>query len=164
MLLLSLPEMSSYPVRSVSIAAFIPAAPDDVFQLIADTRNDPEWCPNVEEAELIEGDGVEVGARFRFHQHLDRPGGGVVEFDATVEIVSLGEQSIEWKVEDRFQTREISIMVEPENDGTGITQTTHASFRKKPGLITRLGYPVLARRTFKDQFRHLAEHFGERRS
>jgi len=150
--------MSNFPVSSVTVSGFVPAPPEDVFALISDTRNDPEWCPNVDSAELVEGNGVEVGAKFRFHQHLERSGKRI-EFDATVEIVSLGEDAIGWRVEDRFQTRNISIAVTSEKDGTRITQTTDASFLKKPGLTTRYGYPILARRTLKDQFRHLAAHF-----
>jgi len=152
--------MSNYPVRNVTISAFIPAAPEDVFELIADTRNDPDWCPNVDKAELIEGDGVEVGSKFRFHQHLER-GGKRVEFDATVEIISVGERSIEWKVDDRFQTRMIDITVEPEREGTLIRQTTGASFHKKPSLTVRYGYPILARRTLKLQFEQLAEYLAK---
>ena len=152
--------MSAHSVRPVSVSAFIPATPADVFGLIADTRNDPEWCPNVDAATLVEGNGVEVGAEFRFQQHLDRRGKRI-EFDASVEIVSLGERSIEWKVDDRFQTRDISIAVEPEKGGTRITQVTRASFKKNPGLIVRNGYPILARRTLKDQFEQLAAHFAD---
>lgn len=153
--------MTSYPVRTVRVDAFIPAAPDEVFALIADTRNDPVWCPNVDQAELVDGDGVEIGANFRFHQHLDRKGKRV-EFDATVEILDLAVNSIEWRVDDRFQTRDISITVEPDNGGSRITQTTRASFSKKPGLGMRYGYPVVAKRTFRDQFQHLAAHFASK--
>ena len=155
--------MSNYPVSSVTVSGFVPAPPEEVFALISDTRNDPEWCPNVDEAELVNGTDVEVGATFRFHQHLDR-GGKRIEFDATVEVVSLEEDAIEWNVEDRFQTRNISIAVKPEKGGTRITQTTRASFVKNPGLTVRYGYPILAKRTLKDQFEQLAAHFTGKRS
>ncbi len=132
--------------------------PEELISFIADTRNDPLWCPNVESADLIDGDTVDVGSRFRFHQHLDRPGGKRIEFDVEVEIIQLDENSVKWRVTDRFQAREIEITVEPHGDGSLITQVTRASFHKSPGFAKWV-YPLLARRTLKDQFRHLAEHF-----
>lgn len=150
--------MSNYPVRSVTVTGSVPAPPDDVFALISDTRNDPEWCPNVESAELVIGNGVEIGSKFRFHQHLDRRSGRI-EFDADVEIVSLEDRSIVWRVDDRFQSREISIAVDSLDTASRVTQVTKASFNKKPGLAVRYGYPILAKRTLKDQFNHLAAHF-----
>ena len=150
--------MSNYAVRSVTVTGFVPAPPDDVFALISDTRNDPEWCPNVESAELVNGTGVEIGSKFRFHQHLDRRSGRI-EFDADVEIVSLEDRSIVWRVDDRFQSREISIAVDSLDTGSRVTQVTKASFNKKPGFAVQYGYPILAKRTLKDQFKHLAAHF-----
>lgn len=151
--------MASHPVAPVEVSVFIPSPPDVVFAFVADTRNDPRWCPNVETVEMIEGDGVAVGTRFRFHQHLDRPGGGRIQFDGDVEVVELGERSIGWSVTDRFQGRVIDLRVEPEGSGSRVTQRTTASFHRPPGLA-RWVYPVLARRTFKDQFRRLAANFA----
>ena len=128
--------------------------------LITDTRKDPLWCPNVDTAELVSGDPVDVGSRFRFHQHLDRPGGKRVEFDADVEVLELEENRIVWNVSDRFQERQIEVQVRPSKDGTRITQTTRASFKKPPGLAG-FAYPFLARRVLKDQFRQLAGYFKE---
>lgn len=151
--------MDSHPVAPVEVSVFVPAPPDVVFAFVADTRNDPRWCPNVETVEMVEGDGVAVGTRFRFHQHLDRPGGGRIEFEGDVEVVELGERSIGWSVNDRFQDRIIQLRVEPEGSGSRVTQRTAASFHRPPGLA-RWAYPVLARRTFKDQFGRLAAHFA----
>jgi len=150
--------MTSYPLRPVEVSAHIPARPDEVFALVADTRNDPRWCPNVETVELVEGSGVAVGARFRFHQHLDRPGGERLQFDVDLEVISIGDRTITWLATDRLQTREISLTVEPDGDGTRITQVTKPIFRRRPGLVRWL-YPRLARRTFANQFEKLAEHF-----
>lgn len=151
--------MTEYRVRPIKVSAHIPAVPDEVFAFVADTRNDPLWCPNVETVELVDGEGVEVGARFRFHQHLDRPGGERMQFDADVEIIGLGDNSITWKTADKYQTREIHLVVEPEGDGSKVTQVTRAIFRRRPGLA-RFVYPRLARRTFAAQFESLAKHFG----
>jgi uncharacterized protein YndB with AHSA1/START domain len=147
--------MANHPIAPVEVSRFVPAAPDQVFAFVSDTRNDPLWCPNVETVEMIEGDRVTVGTRFRFHQHLDRPGGGRIQFDGEVVVVELGERSIGWSVTDRFQDRFIQLRVEPEGSGSRVTQRTSASFRRPPGPA-RWVYPFLARRTFKDQFSRLA--------
>ncbi len=132
--------------------------PDRLFAFVSDTRNDPLWCPNVETVELVEGDGVEAGARFRFHQHLDRPRSDRIEFDAEVEVVDVGPGTITWHVTDKFQDRSIRLTVEPDGAGSKITQITEASFQRPPGLA-KWAYPLLARRTFKGQFEQLAAYF-----
>lgn len=149
----------SHPVRPVTVRAVVPAPPDVVLAFVADTRNDPLWCPNVETAELVSGDGTSVGSVFRYHQHLDLPGGKRVYSDGEVTVVERTDDSIRWQVTDRVQERDIALGVEPYPDGTRITQTTRATFRRRPG-IARWGYPFLARREFRTQFRELARHFS----
>lgn len=150
--------MTDYPVRAVTVSAHLSLPSEDVFKFIADTRNDPLWCPNVDTAELVAGDGVEVGSRFTFHQHLDR-GQKRLEFDGEVEVVALADRSIHWIVSDRFQVREIELAVESEGDGSRITQTTRARFRKPPGMA-KWAYPFIAKRTFKDQFSKLEDYLS----
>ncbi len=150
--------VDGYPVRPVSVSAHIPAPPDVVFDFVSDTRNDALWCENVETVDLVEGSGIEVGTRFRFHQHLDRPGAERVQFDVDVEVVDMGQRSIRWEATDRFQIREISLGVEPEGTGSRITQVTKATFLRPPGMAKWL-YPLLARRIFGKQFRDLAAYF-----
>jgi hypothetical protein len=140
------------------VSARINAAPDVLFSFVADTRNDPQWCENVEKVEMVEGDTVGPGTKFTFHQHLDAPGRERMQFDVNVEVIEMGEGFIHWRAEDRFQTREIMVTVEPEGAGSRITQVTRATFNRKPGM-TRWLYPVLARRIFKKQFEDLAGHF-----
>ncbi len=149
----------THPVRPVTVSAIIPAPPGEVLAFVADTRNDPEWCPNVESAELVEGDGLAAGSVFRYHQHLDTPGSKCVEFDGEVTIVERTDHSIRWIVTDRFQERDITLTVEPHPAGTRITQVTRASFLRPPGLA-KWGYPLLARRTLRHQFERLAARFG----
>jgi hypothetical protein len=150
--------MPAYPVRPVKVSAHIPAHPDELFTFVSDTRNDPEWCENVERVDMVNGKTILPGARFRFHQHLDRPGGERLQFDVDVEVIEVGEHSIRWRADDRFQTRDIMLWVEPDGDGSLITQETRAAFKRKPGM-TRWIYPALARRIFKKQFEDLAGHF-----
>jgi hypothetical protein len=86
-------------------------------------------------------------------------GGRTLNSDVNVEIVGLGERWVRWRVEDRFQVRDVLLSVEADGEGCTVTQTTGAAFKRKPGLARWL-YPRLARRTFKDQFRRLAGHFS----
>jgi hypothetical protein len=145
-------------IARVTVSAGVAAPADEVFAFVADTRNDPLWCPNVTDAVLTSGDGVAVGSRFRFHQAVSA-GGRHFESDVDVEVLELGERTITWRVEDRFQQRTVSLTVEPDGDGSRVTQRTEAEFKRKPDLLTRLGYPLLAKRTFRDQFRHLEARF-----
>lgn len=135
----------------------IPAPADEVFAYVSDTRNDPEWCPNVGEINQTVGDGVEVGAKFRFEQTVTARGRSLVS-EVEAEITGLGDRSIAWRVIDRFQEREIQLDVVPEDDGSRVTQTTVAAFHRPPGLA-RWVYPILAKRTFRDQFERLAAVF-----
>jgi hypothetical protein len=129
-----------------------------VLAFISDTRNDPLWCPNVESAELTSEGPIGVGSTFRYSQHLDQPGRGRVSFDGDVEIVGLDHDTITWRVSDKFQERTITCTVEPSGEGSDVTQTTAAAFHRSPG-VARYLYPLLARRTLKDQLRHLRAHF-----
>ena len=149
---------AGYRVRPVKATARIPAPAAEVFALVSDTRNDPLWCPNVTDVTQVSGVGVSVGSSFRFHQKVETQG-RVLESDVDVEVVELGERSIRWRVEDRFQVRDVVVEVTPADGGSEITQTTTAMFKRKPGIAKWL-YPMLARRTFKDQFGRLAEHFA----
>jgi uncharacterized protein YndB with AHSA1/START domain len=151
--------MANHPIRPVEVTAHIGAPAETVFAFVSDTRNDPLWCDNVETVEMLAGEGIEVGARFRFHQHLDRPGGERMQVDVDLEIVGLDERVITWLATDRFQEREITLRVDPEGGGSRITRVTRASFRRPPGLA-RWVYPRLARRIFARQFRRLAAQFG----
>ena len=151
--------MSMHPVRPVTVSQHVPAPPADVLAFISDTRNDPEWCPNVDSAEMTSDGPITAGSTFRYTQHLDQPGRGRVTFDGDVEVLALDDGSITWKVTDRFQERRITCSVEPSAGGSIVTQTTEAAFRRSPG-VARWLYPIMARRTLKDQLRHLRAHFA----
>jgi hypothetical protein len=148
----------TYPVGPIRVSAHIPAPADVLFAFVSDTRNDLQWCQNVERVEMVRGDTVGPGTLFRFHQHLDRPGGERMQFDVDVEVIEMGEGSIRWQADDRFQTRDIALTVVPDGTGSRITQETRAVFKRKPGLA-RWIYPMLARRIFRKQFRDLAALF-----
>jgi hypothetical protein len=150
--------MGNHSMPAVQVSARVPASAAEVLAFIADTRNDPLWCDNVETVAMLTPDPIGVGSKFRFHQHLDRPGGKRAQFDVDVEITRLDDRSVTWRVEDRFQEREITIEVAATDAGCVVTQTTRATFKKPPG-IARWLYPTMARRTFRRQFEALAGRF-----
>lgn len=151
--------MSEYQVRPIRVSTTVAAPADQVFAFVSDTRNDPLWCPNVTDVVQTSGDGVEVGARFRFRQTVEAAGRHL-ESDVDVEVMELGANTVTWTVEDKFQTRTVTLTVEPDDDGSQVSQTTIARFKRKPDLLTRWGYPVMAKRVFRDQFQHLHEHLA----
>ena len=150
--------MSKHPVRPVTVSQKIGAPAPDVLAFIIDTRNDPIWCPNVESAEIVTDEPIGPNSKFRYTQHLDQPGRDRITFDGDVEVIELDDRSVTWSVTDRFQDRRVTCTVDPSGDGSIVTQTTEASFHRSPGLARHL-YPFFARRTLKDQLRHLRAHF-----
>ena len=150
--------MTVYEVRPVRVSAEVPAPADQVFTFISDTRNDPIWCPNVSDVVQTAGEGVEVGSKFRFHQVIEASG-RTLQSDVDVEVLEVGQRSIRWRVEDKFQVRDVQVSVTGTDSGSEVTQTTSAAFKRKPGVAKWL-YPTLAKRTFRDQFHHLSEHFA----
>jgi Polyketide cyclase / dehydrase and lipid transport len=150
----------THTIRPVTVSARVPAPAEEVFAFVSDTRNDPLWCPNVTDAVLLSDGGVQPGAKFRFHQVVESSG-RKFESDVEVEVVDLTADTITWKIEDRFQERMVTLHVDADGDGCKVTQRTEAGFKRKPGLATRLLYPTLAKRTFRDQFEHLGSHFGQ---
>lgn len=148
----------SHLVRPVTVSVHVPEVPGVVFDYVSDTRNDPEWCPNVSEVVQVAGEGVAPGARFQFSQTVSARGRDLTS-DVLTEVLEIGDHSISWRVVDRFQEREVQLAVVPEGDGSRVRQTTLASFHRPPG-IARWLYPFLAKRTFQDQFDRLAAQFS----
>lgn len=146
-------------IRPVTVTAHVPGDPEDVFAYVSDTRNDPEWNANVSEVTQVSGDGIGVGSEFEFTQTINS-GKKTLESQVTTKVVEVGERKIVWDVEDRFQTRSISMVVEPHGEGSKVTQTTTATFKRDPGLTGWL-YPMLAKRTFRSQFDALKEVFRD---
>lgn len=146
-------------IKPVRVSQVVPAPPETVFAFVADTRNDPIWCPNVTNVVQMDGEGVAPGSKFRFHQSVSA-GGRTFESDVDVEVLDLSDESITWRIEDKFQVRTVSLTVEPAGEGTTVTQITEAGFKRKPDFLTKTMYPRLAKRTFQDQFQRLAEHLS----
>lgn len=149
----------TFPVRPVTVEVEIAAPASEVLAFVSDTRNDPTWCPNVTSVTQLAGSKIEPGARFRFHQSIPLRG-RLLESDVDVEVVAVNDDSIYWRVEDKFQVRDIRLSVAPSVGGCVVTQRTTATFKRDPGAPTRWLYPLLAKRTFRSQFDALKTHFA----
>lgn len=149
----------TFPVRPVTVDVEVAAPAARVLAFVSDTRNDPTWCSNVTSVTQLAGSGVEPGARFRFRQSIPYRG-RLIESAVDVEVVAVGDDSIDWRVEDRFQVRDIRLSVASSAGGCVVTQRTAASFKKDPGAPARWFYPLLAKRTLRSQFNALKTHFA----
>jgi uncharacterized protein YndB with AHSA1/START domain len=109
----------------------------EVFDFVADSRNDPRWCPKVDSVEPLTGDDIGPGAR---HSVVHRP----VPFrPARVmdhHCVSWSPpELIEWREDDSSDSFEVTYLLEEEGGGTRLTQTSEA----------RLGAPRLLHPVFR---------------
>ncbi len=141
-----------HPVRPVRVRHHLEGPPKRWFRFVADSRNDPAWCSNVEDVWQTKGKDVRKGSTFGYRQHL---GTDARTFEGTIEIIDKQPNRIVWRVEDKFQLRFIELSLEERKGGTRIAQTTWAAFKAKPGAL-RFLYPVMAKRTLKQQFAALA--------
>lgn len=109
---------------------------EEVFNFIADSENDPRWCPSVEEIEQIAGNGAGPGTRYRMHH---APGG--MNFDAIVEIFeSNPPHSLKWIMTDSGHTLRGTYELEAVDGKTHLTQTSEITLEgwlRIPGLIMK---------------------------
>jgi len=119
---------------------------EDVFDVVADPRNDHRWCERVRGCEAVDGGEPRVGARYEVEHrpslhraHTRRI--EIVELDRPAKVVSVQEDQIaHWT---------ISYLLEPNGDGgTRLTQRDDIEWR-----VTPIGRPI-ARRI-------VGQHLGE---
>ncbi|HEX8207628.1 MAG TPA: SRPBCC family protein [Solirubrobacteraceae bacterium] len=123
---------------------------EDVFDFVADPRNDARWCPRVQDCEQVEGDRPAVGARYavRHNPTLQRPHLRRIEIvgcDRPSRIVSVQE--------DRVGRFTIAYELEPVAGGTRITQRDEIEWR-----VGRLAKPIgtrIVKRHMAAQLRNL---------
>ena len=119
---------------------------EEVFEFVADARNDPRWCPRVLSCEQVEGDGPAAGARF---EALHRPtlrrrhirSIETVEFDPPRRIV--------WRQTDEVGAFTITYELDTSADGTRLVQRDEIDWR-----IARPFVPLgsrIVRRHMRDQ-------------
>jgi uncharacterized protein YndB with AHSA1/START domain len=94
---------------------------EEVFEFVADPRNDPLWCPRVEWCKQREGDGPAVGARY---EALHKPSGYPRRHIRRIEVLEYeSPRRIRWRQEDQIGVFDIVYTLEPTETGTRLAQT-----------------------------------------
>jgi uncharacterized protein YndB with AHSA1/START domain len=121
----------------------IPAAPRDVWRLLADPHNLPRWWPETVRVESV--DGAPGSRRSRFTQVFETQKGSAVRADyrctaSTEERRLVWEQQIEGTPFDRFlRSAELEITIEPTAAGSQVSLEGRRELRG----LSRLGAPMM---------------------
>lgn len=124
---------------------------EQVFDLVADPRNDPRWCPHVRTVRQVRGDGPAPGARYAaVHDPMGRP------VDLTYEILTLDPpHRLVLEQDDHLGTFVTTLQLERIDEAsTRLTQSSDLRFK---GAV-RLLAPVIrwfVVRGNREQFRRL---------
>jgi uncharacterized protein YndB with AHSA1/START domain len=139
--------------RQVSHTITVDAAPSEVFDLLADPRRHAE----IDGSGMVRGDleapaRLSYGAKFRMKMRM------VVPYRITNEVVEFSENRlIAWRHMGRHIWR---WELEPDGDGTRVTETFDWSTALSPRGLELLGYPQRNARAIQETLARLAERLG----
>lgn len=141
-------------MATITASTEIDRSIEEVFAVIADSRNDPLWCRTVLECAQTEGDGPGPEARYRA---VHKPGPKASEL--RIDVLDFEPpKRITWRQVDDAGTFVVTMELEPVGASrTRLTQTDQTSWNG----IFRLLSPVLhlvVRRTLPKQFDSLRAH------
>ena len=131
--------------RTITIAR----TPDEVWDFIADMRNDPRWCPKVVSVEQLAGEGPGPGAKYRV-MHQPRPRRPPVHL--SVDVVEF-ERPRRMRVleEDCDGVFNVLYVLEPADAGTRLKQCDEIEWKVSPLL-----YPIARAMVSRDLARQFA--------
>jgi uncharacterized protein YndB with AHSA1/START domain len=116
---------------------------EDVWDFIADLRNDPHWCEKVESVDQVSGEGPGPAARYRVTHRpirLKKP----KELTVTIEEYS-PPSSMRLREEDDDGVFNVTYELEPVAEGTRITQHDRIEWK-----IPRFQHPIARRMVSRD--------------
>lgn len=120
-------------------STFIARSPRDVFEYVADVRNDPNWHTDVNEARIIRENGsVEEGTVFEVRARMSGTL-EVVVYDAPHEVVLESGDMGKMAVTD---TRTVT----PVEDGVQVTRRVDAEATGLMGLVMKMMVGMAAKR------------------
>ena len=125
---------------------------EEVFDFVADRRNDPSWCPRVAWCEQREGDGVHAGARYEaFHRPtLQRP------HRRAIEVLELERpKRVVTRQMDKIAAVTITYELEPAGADTRMTLRDEIEWRV-PSAFVPVGRRIVSRH-MGDQLRGLKQ-------
>lgn len=112
----------------------VDATPQQVYDTVSDVTRTGEWSPQCVGCEWLDGDGPRVGAPFTGHNR--RPGR---EWSTTGEVVAAEPgRAFAWEINGRGLVR-WGYEMEPDGDGTRLTETWHLSEAGLEVLRERFG-------------------------
>ena len=104
---------------------------EEVFDYVADARNDPAWCERVHWCRQVEGDGPAVGATYEARHH---PSGYPWPHLRHIEVVDLVRPTlVRWRQEDRLAEFDITYELVAVEGGTRLRQSDRIRWRF-PGM------------------------------
>lgn len=103
---------------------------ETIFDFVADCLNDPQWCPLIESAEQLKGDGPAPGAVYRWGQVVGD--GQVAPMDVTLEVVDRPHR-LEWTVDNEMMSYSSWMTFQSLDNGhTRVTQVNHTTVNPAP--------------------------------
>lgn len=114
---------------------------EEIFDVVADPRNDRRWCPRVGDCQQTFGDAPRIGARYELEHNptLQRPHGRrieIIEFDRPNRVVSIQEDNVA-----RFK---LSYVLESMSSGTRLHQRDEIDWHIGP-LSRPIGKRIINR-------------------
>lgn len=93
---------------------------EEVFDFVADPRNDPRWCERVRWCKQVAGDGPGLGARY---EALHRPSGYPWPHIRRIVVLDLEPpRFVRWRQADRLGAFDIRYELEATERGTRLSQ------------------------------------------
>jgi uncharacterized protein YndB with AHSA1/START domain len=124
---------------------------EEVWEFVADARNDPQWCEKVVSVEQLAGDGPGRDARYRV-MHRPRPFKPAVEL--AMEVVEFDPpHRLRWREEDADAVFDVLYDLEPTATGTQLKQVDDIDWK-----IGKAALPIarlMVSRDIRRQFRSL---------
>jgi uncharacterized protein YndB with AHSA1/START domain len=116
---------------------------EEVWDYIADLRNDPQWCDKVRSVEQVEGGGPGPGARYVV-MHRPIPMRKAKELAVTIEEFDPPHR-MRIREEDEDGVFDVTYELEPAGDGTRLTQRDRIDWK-----IPRFQQPLAWRLVSRD--------------
>jgi len=136
------------PVR-IEKSIIIARAPEQVWEFIADARNDPRWCEKVVSVEQVAGEGPGPGARYRA---LHRPRPFKPPVSLAIEVAEfLPPHRLRWREEDADGVFDVAYTLVPAKNGTRLSQLDDIDWK-----IPALARPVARLMVSRDLARQFA--------
>jgi uncharacterized protein YndB with AHSA1/START domain len=121
----------------------------EIWEYVADPRNDPQWCDKVRSVEQVEGEGPGSGARYAV-MHRPIPMKRAKELAVTVEEFDPPSR-MRIREEDDDGVFDVTYELEPAGDGTRLTQRDRIEWK-----IPRFQQPLARRLVTRDVANQLA--------